>query len=45
MRTRPGVSGASADGAPATVPGPDAVPSDETETNDASSDGDSGGDE
>ena len=41
----PGVSGASADGAPATVPGPDAVPSDETETNDASSDGDSGGDE
>ncbi len=40
-----GVSGVSADGAPATVPGPDGVPSDETETNDASSDGDSGGDE
>jgi DNA gyrase subunit A len=40
-----GVSGASADGAPATVPGPDGVPSDETGTNDASSEGDSGGDE
>jgi DNA gyrase subunit A len=40
-----GVSGASGDGAPATVPGPDAVPSDETETNTASPDGDDGGDE
>jgi DNA gyrase subunit A len=40
-----GVSDASTEGAPATVPGPDGVPSDETGTNDASSEGDSGGDE
>jgi DNA gyrase subunit A len=40
-----GVSDVSADGGPATVPGPDGVPSDETETDDASSEDDSGGDE